>query len=59
MNDVDIVNRINRPQNVRCRQTSYIWGAATVASDKGSTTIGVRGHSGDVLWLYHDRWFVS
>ena len=42
MNDVDIVNRINRHQNVRCLSTSCILVSATVASDKGSTTLGVR-----------------
>ena len=40
---VDIINRINRHPNVWCRQTSYILVSATVASDKGSTTLGVRG----------------
>lgn len=42
MNDVGIVNRINRHPNVRCLPTSYIWVSATVASDKGSTTLWVR-----------------
>lgn len=59
MNDVDIVNRINR--HPKCTMSADIIHlvSAIVASDKGSTTIGGRGHSGDVLWLYHDRWFVS
>lgn len=54
MNDVDIVNRINRHQNVRCLPTSYILVAATVASDKGSTTLLLRCHvrRGKPLWSH-------
>ena len=45
-------NRINRHQNDRCQSTSVILVSATVASDKGSTTLGVRNQvrRGDPLW---------
>lgn len=38
---MDTVNRINRHHNGCGRQTTPIMESATVASDKGSTTLGI------------------